>query len=159
MELKVRCVVAHGVEAAQFQSHLYGIERLQYAGEGMKDGRFNRTFMELKVNSLFTEGETITGFNRTFMELKAKHRQHTRQHRLVSIAPLWNWKHLIVGDERDAIWFQSHLYGIERYASGHKQTHARVSIAPLWNWKTIGGDQQVQRLGFNRTFMELKDRR
>ena len=118
-------------------------------------------------------------FNRTFMELKAGRLDHSfMSMRKVSIAPLWNWKgyidtpcrplpsfqsHLYGIERRKVImangWheeFQSHLYGIESAECGFTNDFPPVSIAPLWNWKSRPWRVRRWRLGFNRTFMELK---
>ena len=60
--------------------------------------------------------------------------------------------------KEDEYTFQSHLYGIESGQNKGWHSGDGVSIAPLWNWKTVeGGDYQACK-GFNRTFMELKER-
>ena len=73
--------------------------------------RFNRTFMELKVCYFGSPSARCGCFNRTFMELKDS----------VSPEDMNEWA------------FQSHLYGIERYAVSRCNGFNVVSIAPLWN--------------------------
>ena len=53
-------------------------------------GSFNRTFMELKLNSLYQRIEESDSFNRTFMELKFDNSSSTYQGSIVSIVHLWN---------------------------------------------------------------------
>ena len=56
--------------------------------------------------------------------------------------------------------FQSHLYGIESAVSWQRSTCHWVSIAPLWNWKMLAKIMRASKPEcFNRTFMELKDKR
>ena len=119
---------------------------------------FNRTFMELKGIVAVVIDESLQFQSHLYgIESCLQPREGLR--RLVSIAPLWNWKissqlhrnacHSFnrtfmelkvkmfepVLEEKS---FQSHLYGIER-KFGHDQCwNNAVSIAPLWNWKVDG---------------------
>ena len=153
MELKVRWTLS-ATHHRRFQSHLYGIERCcrdplsspshvsiaplwnwksVVPGAVKKDEGFNRTFMELKVTTLaMAQGGDC--FNRTFMELKGAPRPG------VTLSS----------------WFQSHLYGIESERHFWTILGNIVSIAPLWNWKCGCSWNELCRLCFNRTFMELK---
>ena len=111
MELKVVDMFM-GYDTNGFQSHLYGIERRELSTRFPGTRRFNRTFMELKVelgnvealkdgrfqshlygiescNALGKYGRLLR-FNRTFMELKEHGNRVARLDTLVSIAPLWN---------------------------------------------------------------------
>ena len=125
------------------------------------------TFFNYKIVTLLTQNLVVnkefafpktTGFNRTFMELKGANETCRGL----------------------CLWFQSHLYGIERPLYSSPSSSMGVSIAPLWNWKFVflyflGEVTTVSiaplwnwkfltclvnklRLGFNRTFMELKGR-
>ena len=91
MELKARNVY-RGACASTFQSHLYGIERevIEFLA-GVKDG-FNRTFMELKECSNFSQLDRF-GF----------------QSHLYGIERSTLGISVLLVDR-----FQSHLYGIER---------------------------------------------
>ena len=53
-------------------------------------------------------------------------------------------------------WFQSYLYGIEISKKQSNGSPIRVSIVPLWNWNCSRLLALPCRVGFNRTFMELK---
>ena len=57
---------------------------------------FNRTFMELKLNTTYRSTIITTGFNRTFMELKLHVILLCLKHKAVLIVPLWNWNFLYV---------------------------------------------------------------
>ena len=74
----------------QFQSHLYGIERVSWCPGGWCLVCFNRTFMELKESANDAASAATTGFNRTFMELKVIVSIYAVFLFCVSIAPLWN---------------------------------------------------------------------
>ena len=80
---------------------------------GAKPPSFNRTFMELKLQTLIRRSIILNSFNRTFMELKLRIHQIRIQTSCVLIAPLWNWNNQILSQ------------------SEKKRT---VLIAPLWNW-------------------------
>ena len=54
------------------------------------EGRFNRTFMELKSNCKLNTLRGGQSFNRTFMELKYVISQEIYDCCLVLIVPLWN---------------------------------------------------------------------
>ena len=139
---------------------------------------FTRTFMELKLRCIDSDGnttgfysylygiETISflglgafcqSFTRTFMELK--HRS------LLRPAPrAWRFtrtfmelKHFICEVLYIAITqFYSYLYGIETSVLHNRPIQCRVLLVPLWNWNT--GSQFVLMTSqcFTRTFMELK---
>ena len=117
----------------RFQSYLYGIEMDVRGRPAVYRGRFNRTFMELKLNKNTLDydvssvsivplwnwnGRPNTSsllshrFNRTFMELK-----------------LWS-AYPCCGRAK----FQSYLYGIEIVYCYNSLFHCCVSIVPLWNW-------------------------
>ena len=100
------------LRVAVFQSYLYGIEINTTSAMILKRmvsivplwnwnsdfkfayttvNGFNRTFMELKLQSLYDKATTAISFNRTFMELKYKCCQEPCFRWTVSIVPLWNW--------------------------------------------------------------------
>ena len=76
--------------------------------------------------------------------------------KIVSIAPLWNWKTGLRERPNSISGFQSHLYGIESSIGSSSSTRNFVSIAPLWNWKFVVSSGYRCEARFNRTFMELK---
>ena len=53
----------------------------------------------------------------------------------VLIVPLWNWNDII---------------------AGHNSENFDVLIVPLWNWNNEADYLLKFKVGFNRTFMELK---
>ena len=155
MELKVgwiRC----DIQRARFQSHLYGIER------DMNQGRTQRCLVSIAPLWNWKNKKRLVlqlrpRFNRTFMELKAWCCKTFPLWPSVSIAPLWNWKSFGYVFCISGLMFQSHLYGIESMASDPTVRGFNVSIAPLWNWKQTRSIASICAVGFNRTFMELKE--
>ena len=118
-----------------FQSHLYGIESAVSVLLVRLPNRFNRTFMELKVNGIgslvggiFQFQSHLYGIESTIL-LQLSLMLLTFQSHLYGIESLFPWG-VIIGVE-----FQSHLYGIE--------SSERI-------------DAPTTGLCFNRTFMELK---
>ena len=75
--------------------------------------RFNRTFMELKLQWRVLISSVIWRFNRTFMELKLDFKLEAVSVSPVLIVPLWNWNNF---PESAVV----HLLA--------------VLIVPLWNW-------------------------
>ena len=95
---------------------------------------FNRTFMELKVNTSSVPWAGA-GFNRTFMELKVVQVRQGCSGVRVSIAPLWNWKRVVFG-------LYTRVWGFNRTFMELKARTTRTPPTPATS--------------FNRTFMELK---
>ena len=135
MELKAETRHGKGL-LHEFQSHLYGIESREKRPLFDEHGKFQ---------------SHLYGIERVVM-------QFYMHRKLVSIAPLWNWKYRdldvfellnsfnrtfmeLKGAPRPGVTlsscrFQSHLYGIESDAVCAHRQGGGVSIAPLWNWKT-----------------------
>ena len=61
-----------------------------FTNDFVKEGAFNRTFMELKPQDTHTSTSTDCPFNRTFMELKHKKYDYKTDPPTLLIAPLWN---------------------------------------------------------------------
>ena len=111
MELKVIRQVGHAL-LAEFQSHLYGIERMLSTRQRRACRVSIAPLWNWKCGDVLPR-RSISRFNRTFMELKVK----------------------TVKGAKMATGFQSHLYGIERCKYLCQDLRGSVSIAPLWNWK------------------------
>ena len=118
---------------------------------------FNRTFMELKDVSGVSLPPTKCGFQSHLygIERMVAILQQTRSG--VSIAPLWNWKRLIIPRCSLAVRFNRTFMELKVGRTLEKVLKCDVSIAPLWNWKVLISRMRLLAIGFNRTFMELKD--
>ena len=119
------------------------------------DGRFNRTFMELKV--LIREWSLLPMEFQSHLYGIESLRLFCKPSRLlVSIAPLWNWKKIYTALHAVHDGFNRTFMELKVHAVYHKVQGAHVSIAPLWNWKFPLFRLLNRTDGFNRTFMELK---
>ena len=162
-----------------FQSHLYGIESSIVRSKLLDTISVSIAPLWNWKQPTVTNSWIYLCFNRTFMELKEmvsynllrrfKFQSHlygieslsdvkVSDIPFVSIAPLWNWKTVlmpilmpVIGFNRTfmelKVWmllrllalvikFQSHLYGIEScLLMAYHINLKNVSIAPLWNWK------------------------
>ena len=141
----------------QFQSHLYGIER-RTEGEGHTHlGAFQSHLYGIERRLVEGERRFFGRFNRTFMELKVIQRLEIVAPLWVSIAPLWNWKKANITTRTVFYSFNRTFMELKDGKKTVTSVGRSVSIAPLWNWKRRQRWDVQQGESFNRTFMELKD--
>ena len=73
-----------------FQSHLYGIERGGHQDGSHQGGQFQSHLYGIESTTMLCFKAFFTRFNRTFMELKVNRCVFSSAGSWVSIAPLWN---------------------------------------------------------------------
>ena len=99
----------------------------------------------------------VSRFNRTFMELKLNITSRSLVCSRVLIVPLWNWNVIGSFSCDYAQGFNRTFMELKYYWHTYFAKGLNVLIVPLWNWnKDIMTPVRPNNGRFNRTFMELK---